>query len=360
MTPITGAVLHSLRARGIRAGLDLDYGQIAFLVIEREGREIAPFARVPWADSVDPDRVREELPPHLRRMSGDFFCAPFGLDDVEGAPLHGWPGNARWDLVEETPLGDGIRARFRLSRKIAGATVEKIWVLRDDHPCLYQRHDFIGGSGAIPMAHHAMIDVRTGAVLRFSPKLRAETFETPHEPGHGAISYPAASADLTRFPAPGGTVDLTRVPFARRHEDFAMLIDDPQVGIGWATALRPAFADLAFLVKNVAQLPQTMLWMSNGGRDYAPWNGQHVGVVGIEEARAFGGRGWSASTAPNRLSEEGIPTAFDLSANPVTSVATAMGAVPCTDSDGVTAEITGDRILFSDGTQAPFDGTWVQ
>jgi hypothetical protein len=31
----------------------------------------------------------------------------------------------------------------------------------------------------------------------------------------------------------------------------------------------------------------TMLWHSNGGRDYAPWSGRHFGCLGVEEGGAF-------------------------------------------------------------------------
>ena len=55
-----------------------------------------------------------------------------------------------------------------------------------------------------------------------------------------------------------------------------------------------------------------MLWFSNGGRDYAPWNGRNVGVLGIEEGRAFSANGFKASVAENALSKTGVPTALKL------------------------------------------------
>ena len=79
---------HSIAARGIRATLDLALGQMVSLVITRDGREVAPFWRVPWADGPDDAaRFAPDMPPHLRAMSGDFFCAPFVLDDIDGKRL---------------------------------------------------------------------------------------------------------------------------------------------------------------------------------------------------------------------------------------------------------------------------------
>jgi hypothetical protein len=348
-----------LEARGIRVAFDAEQGMLALFEVARGTRRIAPFARVPWADTPGPGRLPPDAPPHLARMSGDFFCAPFGADDREGAPLHGWPANAPWELRSSETLLDGATARFRLTRRVAGAVVEKVWRLRHDHPFLYQRHEFHGGTTSVPVAHHAMIDLRTGGRLAFSPKLWAETPAEALEPGRSLLSYPARHGELTAFPGRDGPVDLTRLPFGRRHEDFAMLVDDPVQPIGWATALRPAYGDVAILLKPVATLPQTMLWFSNGGRDRAPWCGEHVGILGIEEACALAGEGWAAAVAPNRLTDRGIATALDLSAAAVVSVATAMGALP-TEAAGPLAVIPGeDALVLSDGTTAPFDAAWL-
>lgn len=346
--------LHDMTARGICVALDLGLGQLARFEVLRDGRTIAPFARVPWADLPDdPVRFPPDMAPHLRRMSGDFFCAPFCADDVEGAPAHGWSANAAWALVEETPFDGGVTARFRLTHRIAGAEVDKIWTLRDDHPFLYQEHVFTGGTGFLPVAHHAMLDLRGGGHLCFSPKLWAETPSQPLEPGRSALRYPAEGADLTEFPGAQGPVDLTRYPIGQAHEDFAMLVDDPAQRLGWITALRPASGDVAVMVKPVAVLPQTMMWFSNGGRDLPPWNGAHVCVLGIEEACALGIEGRLAATRPNRLTARGIPTALNLGAGPV-SVRTAMGAVPSKAHTGQSLTLGVTDATLQDGTILPF------
>jgi len=351
--------LHHLSARGIRVALDPDQGQLAVFEVARGTRRIAPYARVPWADGDDPTRLPPDAQPHLRRMSGDFFCAPFCTDDVEGGPFHGWPANAAWALVSQDALPDGVEARFRLSQKVAGAVVEKVWRLRHDHPFLYQRHEFHGGTRPVPVAHHAMVDLRTGGRLAFSPRLWVESPARVLEPGRSLLAYPGRSTDLAAFPGLQGPVYLTRLPFGHRHEDFVMLVDDPAQTLGWATALRPAMGDVAILLKRVAQLPQTMLWISNGGRDAAPWCGQHVGVLGIEDACALAGEGWAAAIAPNRLTAQGIATALDLTAAPVVAVASVIGALPTEAVDPLQLEADADIVRLSDGTTAPFDSAWL-
>ena len=356
--------LHKLQARGISATLDLGLGQLHSLVVRRNARDINPWARVPWADAPDDGtRFGAEMPPHLRRMSADFFCAPFVLDDVDGAPAHGWPANGRWSLVSDLPIENGREATFVLEEKVAGARVHKVWTLLDDHPFLYQCHRFTGGNAALPMAHHMMLDLRRGGLLAFSPKLWAQTPASPIDAGaegaHSVLHYPAKSNDLTSFPSRIGAVDLTRYPIADQHDDFVMLVDDPSVELGWATALRPASHDVAMLIKPVSTLPQTMLWLSNGGRSYAPWNGEHVGVLGIEEACSFGASGRIASTRHNPLTELGIATAIDLRAAKIVEIRTAMGALPSSARTPLRLRIEAERVVLSDGTSAPFAGHLV-
>jgi hypothetical protein len=114
--------------------------------------------------------------------------------------LHGWPANSAWDVVENAATEGGWRVLFRLQRKVMGATVEKILTLRDHHPFLYQEHVFLGGSGAISVAHHTMTQMGAGGRLAFSPKRLAVTPEQAPEPdparGRSLLAYPARASKL--------------------------------------------------------------------------------------------------------------------------------------------------------------------
>jgi hypothetical protein len=63
-----------------------------------------------------------------------------------------------------------------------------------------------------------------------------------------------------------------------------------------------------FALRNPQQLASTLLWFSNGGRHFPPWNGRHVNVLGVEDITGFFHVGLAASCRPNLLSERGIPT----------------------------------------------------
>ncbi|UCI07912.1 hypothetical protein [Mesorhizobium sp. B1-1-8] len=357
----------AIGAKGISVSLDLAVGHIAGMEVEAGGRVLKPLHRAPWIGEPR-ESLPENLPEGTLRLSGDFLCAPFSTSDVEEAPLHGWPANSPWDVVEDGAIAGGRRAVFRLRRKVMGATVDKIFTLRDGHPFLYQEHVFSGGSGAISVAHHPMTAMREGGRLAFSPKRLAATPDTSLEPdparGRTRLAYPARAADLTHFPiAAGGTTDLTDYRMEDQREDFVTLVEADHGGPGWTAIARRAEQDLVLVLKNPAELPVTMLWFSNGGRDYAPWSGRHLGVLGIEDGRAA--MGHAASLGDNWLKHEGVATAFALAEGRSVSFRHVIGAVPSADVEpprGI--ETARDRmsILAIDGTarNIPFDGEFLR
>jgi hypothetical protein len=360
---------HTIRAEGIALTIDLAVGHLRALEIEAGGRRLTPLYTAPWVD--DPAIADDEsIPPNLRALSGDFFCAPFGGADEEGVPPHGWPANSRWEHLETSPHADGTVARYALQKRPRGARLIKEIALRDGHPLVYQRHVFEGGSGAISVASHAMTQFPTRGRLAFSAKAYAETPAQPLEPdparGRYALAYPARFTDLSQAPLRnGGTTDLRSYPIASRHEDFVMLVEAPGNRIGWAAAIRDDSQDVLLSLKNPGDLPVTMLWFSNGGRDYPPWNGRNVGVLGIEEGRAYSARGFAASAAPNPLSQSGVPTVLELRPDGTAEVRHVIGGLPLPDDFTGVASVEADgntlRLGSSSGASlsVPFDAAFL-
>ena len=121
-----------------------------------------------------------------------------------------------------------------------------------------------------------------GAIC-MSRKVLAKTPDAPLEPGRNRLACPGQSTDIQDFPGARGPVDLTRYPPTPGHEDFVTMIEAPGARFGWTALIRDT--DIVFVIKDPRELPVTMLWFSNGGRDHAPWNGRHLGVLGVEDAR---------------------------------------------------------------------------
>jgi hypothetical protein len=211
-----------------------------------------------------------------------------------------------------------------------------------------------------------MTAMRDGGRLAFSPKRFAATLDTPLEPdparGRFKLAYPARTTDLTRFPATGGgTLDLTDYRMEDQREDFITMVEADHGGPGWTALARRAERDLVLVLKNPAELPVTMLWFSNGGRDYAPWSGRHRGVLGIEDGRAAVGH--AASVGDNWLKREGVATAFALGGE--VSFRHVIGALPQADGEPPRdiATTSGHmRLTGADGSprDIAFDGDFLR
>jgi hypothetical protein len=76
-----------------------------------------------------------------------------------------------------------------------------------------------------------------------------------------------------------------------------------------------------------------MVWMSNGGRSYAPWSGRHTGVLGIEDGRASA-LGHADSVADNDLNRSGIATAFELEDGQTVILRQVIGACAIAPGEG--------------------------
>lgn len=325
--------------------VDPAVGNIRHLAFRIEGREIAPLHTAPWVEETVAEDVR--LAPVERHLAGDFLCAPFGANDLDGAPIHGWTANSPWSLVER----DEGSLEFRLDRPVMGARVTKTLRLAPDAPLLYQTHAVTGGEGGLTLAHHPMLRMAAGGHIDVSPKRLAMTPELPLVPGRNHLACATETTDLGAIlTSAGDTCDLHDFPPGASHEDFITLVEAADSPLGWTAVIREAEDDIVLVLKNPAQLPVTMFWMSNGGRDYAPWSGRHRGVLGIEDGCAAGAAGHRAALGENSLAERGVRTCLDLAPEREHRIDHVIGVIP--RPAGWTAigniAITGDRLTLTE------------
>jgi len=275
-----------------------------------DGREVQPMHTAPWAAETLPSDVT----PGLRMLRGDFFCAPFGDSDVlpDEKRSHGTTANGDWyaEILGESSM-DAV-----LYGRVMSAAVTKHIELRPGHAVVYQRHTFAGGSGRLPVGHHAMLKAASQLRLSFGPRIFAGTPPKPLErppAGRSILAYPQEITDLSAARlADGGRIDLTRYPVTDGHEDVWLVAADRTRPFGWTAATSAEGGWVWFALKDPRALPSTLLWLSNGGRDYPPWSGRHRRVIGVEEICSYFHLGHAASIAANPLSEMGIPTAVEL------------------------------------------------
>ena len=123
-----------------------------------------------------------------------------------------------------------------------------------------------------------------------------------------------------------------------------------------------AYDNLVLVLKNPAQLPVTMLWISNGGRDYPPWSGRHVGVLGIEDGRTAVGH--RASIGDNPLRRENVPTSYELREDGSVAFRQVIGALAGPAGPPVAIAPGDGRLLVTlpegEVREVPFDGSFLK
>jgi len=301
-----------------------------------DGRRIMPMHVAPWAEEPLPP----DTPPILRMLRGDFFCAPFGASDLlpEMPFVHGLPANGEWRVTG----GSTNQLDARLDGTVMGASVTKHVELREGELMVYQRHTLTGGSGQVPIGHHAMLRAESELQLAFSPWTMALTTPEPDEVpplGRSLLQSGQTITDLRKAQrADGGLVDLTIFPCPEGFEAIWMLVADRTPEFAW-TAATSADGWVWFGLKNPRVLPQTLVWLSNGGRDYAPWNGRHRRAIGLEEICGYFHLGHKASIADNPVSRSGSPTTVTLTPDAAVTVAYMFGIAAAPAGFGAVTDI---------------------
>jgi hypothetical protein len=315
-------------------------GQLSDVTFTLEGgRRVSPMHVAPWAN----EQLPADTPPIIRVLRGDFFCAPFGASDmISDMPfVHGLPASGTWRVTDE---GAGTIGMV-LDGTVMGATVTKHVELRPGETTIYQRHTMTGGSGRIPIGHHAMLRAEQELQLAFSPWTLALTTPEPDEvPPHGRplLQNNQTISDLHRAKhMDGGTVDLTRFPCPEGFEAIWMLVADRTPSFAWTAATCAEGGWVWFGLKNPRVLPQTLLWFSNGGRDYAPWNGRHRNAIGLEEICGYFHLGHAVSIADNPVAASGSPTAITLTPEAPTVVSYMFGLAAVPPNFGAVRDIVG-------------------
>ena len=312
--------------------LDLDVtqrgGHMAPVVFHLPGGDVSPYSLSPWWPAEYP-----EIPPLLSVLRGDFFCLPFG-GQVAGPP-HGDSANAEWTEISR---GDGS-LRLVINATDSGARIWKNIDTRPGHHALYLEHQISNLEGDFNYGTHPILDfsgLADGAGrVTVSPfhwaSVSPGPFSNPADGETQCLAEGAIFSDLREVPlAAGGTADLTRYPARQGNDDLVMLCHPPatpEQPFAWSAVVFDKF--VWFSLKNPADFPSTLLWMSNGGRTAPPWNGKHLGRMGIEDVCSYFATGVDRSRL-NLLAEQGVSTTRKFRENLPTTLRTiqAVAAVP--------------------------------
>jgi len=342
LSPVLGEPSWQLKSNLVRLALTRKGGQLGPVAFRIGQKTIQPFHVAPWHGEA---ATRAAIPPILRVLRGDFFCMPFGGNEApygkERHPAHGETANRDWKL--EAVTDSSIRATLK-TRVRAGKVIKEI-SLREGETALYMRHQLDGFTGPMSFGHHAMLKFDSPARISTSPFVFGQVFpgefENPAIGGYTSLKAGARFQSLSRVPlAAGGPADLSRYPAREGFEDLVMVCADPKRPLAWTAAAFPQEGYVWFALKDPRVLASTVLWHSNGGRHYAPWNGRHRAVLGLEEVTSYFHLGIAKSAAKNPVSARGIPTSVTLSAKKPLVINYVMAVAPIPAKFGAVKSIT--------------------
>lgn len=336
MKKVFGQQSFIIRNRNVDAAVTELGGHLGPVTFSLGKKKVSPFSVAPWWN----EKLEPGTPALLRALRGDFFCLPFGGNGKawhgEQHPPHGEVANAKWKF-ESLKRGDGeVSLRLSLKTKVRAGHVQKTIRLVDGHSVVYQEHVVSGMSGPMSLGHHAMLKFpdREGAGRLSTSKVAlgqvfVEPVELPEQRGYSVLKAGAVFDDLERVPdITGATADLSRYPARRGFEDIVMLVADARVRIGWNAVAFPEEGYVWFALRDPRVLTNTVLWISNGGRHYPPWNGRHVNVLGVEDVTAWFHYGLAQSAEPNPMTALGYKTHQVLNAREPLRVRYVMGLAP--------------------------------
>lgn len=349
-------------------------GHLGPVSFDLNGRHISPFNLAPWAEeATDPS-----TPPVLKVLRGDFFCMPFGdnTDPVSGEqhPPHGETANELWQFEGIEECSGERRIHLSMETQVRKGRVDKHIGLSDGHRALYIQHAVAGMSGPMNPGHHAMLkfpdDPGCGAIST-SPFLYGQVlphpFEQPEDKGYSFLKPGAEFTSLSQVPTiTGELTDLSIYPARRGYDDLVMMVSDSNLPFAWTAVAFPKYGYVWFALKDPKVLHETILWISNGGRHYAPWNGRHVNVMGLEEVTADFNPGLADSMGPNAVAQKGYPTCLEFSPEQPTvfNYVMAVAAIP-PDFDrveSIKAGPEGVTLISRNGVRvtSPVDSTFLE
>ncbi len=335
--PVHGERSHRLVTPEVDLAVTARGGHLAPAIFHLPGREVSPYSLSPW----EPGEFSDQ-PALLSVLRGDFFCLPFG-PQADGPP-HGAPANHEWAVVSKSER----TLHLALDAADSGARLEKIVSVKAGHHAIYYEHRISGLEGDFSYGNHPILDlsglpesagrvstsaIRWGSVYPgvFSDPARGET---------QALLGSAAFSDLREVPlAAGGTTDLSRYPARAGCEDLVMLVNEAATAdqpFAWSAVVMDGF--VWFGLKNPADFPATLFWLSNGGRSGPPWNSRHRGRIGIEEVCSYFCDSVDVSRE-DRLAHLGVPTTRQFRPEETTSLRIVQAVAPVLPGFGRVAAI---------------------
>lgn len=312
-----------------RLSLQMAGGMIGPVTVKLPGRESIDVLTCPdWAKR---DTGKQWLP-LIRNLCGDFVCVPYGAPTPnDGLPaewlagvkpsepddpwFHGEAANADWQLIDQSEADNSLTMGIALAEPHLLARVERTVRLLPDVAgyevdlCLTARRDT-----ELPVALHPCFRLpEKPGDLHLSIEAAGKGWTYPVSPvEETAMAEPNArfetlagvpaivgnAIDFSSLPTEGRTEALLQIPLAKGQVNLGYINDGYRVVFAWDEKL----------------LPSVVLWVSQQGRDEAPFS-RTFRTLGVEAvAGAFDLGPHVSRSADNPMAREGVATTVKLTA----------------------------------------------
>lgn len=291
----------------------------------KNGRSVSPLHIAPWENE-----NLDAQPGILRRLRGDWPCVPFGYPSAEPLPSN-WSSQAK-DVgkpkAPEHPHGFCSNHDWTVTACETGSMTTSIRY-PDDNPIESVERVIAGSKGqaeilcslTITPRHTCQLPLGLHPVFRLPEEQGAMELDVgPHRSvwshpldEEGGISLVQPNRQWGSFESltdrGGAPLSLRRLPMDGQSETLLLLS-----GVcGRVKLTNHAEGYRVTLSWDAGLLPSLMLWISNRGRQSAPWNGRHL-ALGLEPVRAAFDLGTEISSRWNPLHLEQVPTAYSFTA----------------------------------------------
>jgi hypothetical protein len=292
-----------------------------------DGRSVYPLHVAPWEDEDMSDQ-----PGILRRLRGDWPCVPFGAAPQRPLPKP-WSGDifkpGPPQIADDPhPHGYGSNHHWSLRQSESQCLTGTV-LYPDNHPIEALERHVEGIAGRTEIACSLTVTPRRDCNL---PIGLHPVFKLPNSEGDAILdvgphktvwSHPLDEERPVSLVHPNRhfesldnlwsredrPLSLTRLPSAGASETLLLLTGT----CGRVHLTNKAERYRVTLQWDPEVFPSLMLWMSNRGRAYRPWNGRHL-AIGIEPVRAAFDLGVRISARPNPLNNAGVETSYPFKA----------------------------------------------
>lgn len=279
-----------------------------------DGKRINPFYSHPWPEYTDSGL--------LGFLKGDFFCVPFGVRPEPEIPgyvaqqnysekeyAHGYSSNGKWALRQCTE--DSAQVFIEYTDSVISRVEREVGFLDGRKGISFKNRVYVRENTCLPIGAHPIFR------LPDSPGMAKLIVPRTHKIG----TYPvktdetsilktnATCTDISNMPlAEGGTIDLSRLPLTQHTEEVVMMAG---VAEGKVCIENHAEGYRAVLEFDHTSIPNFLLWFSNRGRQFEPWNGRNL-CLGIEPVASAFDFGTAISCSENELSRQGVSTCVSM------------------------------------------------